>query len=138
MKKRIRKKQHLGEFKQYGNIITINSRGSEETAEEILNMFENVIYEFSLTVAGGGTGRILLPQRKNNKYIPKLAAKVVISVAEGSLPIDKMMFCVYKKGSSHVPEEVLGAINDTFAEKNYYMRISESVNLWESIALEDI
>ena len=55
MKKRIRKKQHLGEFKQYGNIITINSRGSEESAEEVLNMFENVIDEFSLTVAGGGT-----------------------------------------------------------------------------------
>ena len=136
MKKRIRKKQHLAEFKQYGNIITINSRGSEESAEEVLNMFENVIDEFSLTVAGGGTGRILLPQRKNNKYIPKLAAKVVISVAEGSLPIDKMMFCIYKKGATQVPEEALNAINDTFAEKNYYMRISESIDLWGSDNLD--
>ena len=33
MKKRIRKKLHVGEFKQYGNVIIINTHGDEETAE---------------------------------------------------------------------------------------------------------
>ena len=36
MKKRIRKKLHVGEFKQTGNVIFINTDGDEQTAETIL------------------------------------------------------------------------------------------------------
>lgn len=130
MKKRIRKKLHIGEFKHYGNVIAIKTNGNEETAEAILNKLEPIIDEYSLTVAGGGTGRILMPSRKNNKYIPTLAATLVTAVAQEQ-PIDQMMFCVYVKGASEVPQAALDAIKDAFDEEN--VKVGKSINLWHSI-----
>ena len=130
MKKRIRKKLHVGEFKQYGNVVIINTHGEVKTADAILDKFGLVLDRFSLTIAGGGTGRILIPSKKNNKYIPELASAVVIAVVKESFPIDQMMFCVYVKGSSEVPLEALGAIKDTFADEKYSVQIGKSINLW--------
>ena len=130
MKKRIRKKLHLGEFEQYGNVIIVNTDGEEKTADDILNKLELVIDRYSLTVAGGGSGRLLIPSRKNNKYIPELAAIVVRSIVDEEFPIDQMMFCVYMKGSAQVPQEALDVIKDTFADKEYDVQIGKSVDLW--------
>ena len=133
MKKRIRKKHHVGEFKQFGNVIVINSRGQIETADEILSIFENIIDDFSLTVAGGGFGRILLPQRKNNKYIPKLAAQVVLDVVMQKTPIEQMRFCVFVKGAKEVPQAALDAFKGTFADAKYDLHISESIDIWNNV-----
>ncbi|MSS17404.1 50S ribosome-binding protein YggL [Sodaliphilus pleomorphus] len=130
MKKRIRKKLHIGEFKQYGNVIVIKTNFSEETAEEILMKFEAIIDSFSLTVAGGGTGRIIIPTRQGNKYIPTLPGLIVTSIAKGELPLDEMMFCIYVKNESCVPQEALGAIKTTFADKKYALQIGKSIDLW--------
>ena len=132
MKKRIRKKHHVGEFKLCGNVIILNTKGVVETAEDILNKFEPIIDEFSLTVAGGGTGRILIPSRKNNKYIPELAGKVVTAVIEETFPTDQMMFCVYVKGANEVPQAALDAIKESFAEKEYKVQIGKSLDLWHT------
>ena len=130
MKKRIRKKRHIGEFKQYGNVIVIKTNFSEETAEEILMKFEAIIDSFSLTVAGGGTGRIIIPSRQGNKYIPTLPGLIVTSIAKGELPLDEMMFCIYVKSKSCVPQEALEAIKTTFADKKYELQIGKSMDLW--------
>ncbi len=130
MKKRIRKKRHIGEFKQYGNVIVIKSNFSEEAAEEILMKFEVIIDSFSLTVAGGGSGRIIIPSRQGNKYIPTLPSLIVASIAKGELPLDEMMFCIYVKSESCVPQEALDAIKTTFADKKYELQIGKSMDLW--------
>lgn len=132
MKKRIRKKLHLKEFRQKGNIIIINTNGDVESAEFILKMFEDIIDKFSLTVAGGGYGRLLIPSRKSNKYIPDLAGTVVTTVVDESFPIDQMMFCIYVKGWPEVPQEALDAIKDTFAQEKYNLQIGKSIDLWHT------
>lgn len=132
MKKRIRKKLHVGEFKQYGNVIIINTNGDEETAEDILMKLEHIIEDYSLTIAGGGTGRIIIPSKKGNKYIPTIAGLVVTSVAEGSVPMDEMMFCVYVKGAIEVPKETLETIKNTFADEKYKVQIGNNIDLWQA------
>ena len=132
MKKRIRKKLHIGEFKKYGNVIVIKTNFSEETAEEILMKFEAIIDSFSLTVAGGGSGRIIIPSRQGNKYIPTLPGLIVTSIAKGELPLDEMMFCIYAKSKSCVPQEALDAIKETFADESYSVKIGKSLDLWHT------
>ena len=129
MKKRIRKKLHVGEFKQTGNVIFINTDGNEQTAETILEMLEPVIENHSLT-AGGGTGRIIVPSGRINKQIPLLAGIVVTTVTEDSFDPDLMMFLVYLKGASEVPQEALDAIKETFADEKYELQIGERMELW--------
>lgn len=130
MKKRIRKKLHVGKFKQTGNVIFINTDGNEQTAETILEMLEPVIENHSLTVAGGGTGRIIVPSGIVGKQIPLLAGIVVTTVAEESFDPDLMMFLVYVKGASEVPQEALDAIKETFAGEKYELQIGERMELW--------
>lgn len=131
MKKRIRKKRHLGEFKQYGNVIIINTDGKEETAEALLEKFEPIIDKFSLSVAGGGTGRILIPSKKNNKYIPELAVAVVTAVVQEQ-QIDQMVFCIYVKDITEVPQEALNAIKETFEDEKYEIQIGRKLDLWHT------
>ena len=132
MKKRIRKKLHVGEFKQTGNVIFINTGGDEQTAETVLEMFEPVIESHSLTVAGGGTGRIIIPPRKGNKHIPLLAGIVVTTVAEESFDPEQMMFLVYVKGAPEVPQEALDAIKETFADEKFELQIGKRMELWNN------
>ncbi len=132
MKKRIRKKLHVGEFKQYGNVIILKTQGEEETAALILEKLEPVIEKFSLNVAGGGTGRLLIPPKKGNKTIPDLAGTVVSIVVDESYPSDQMMFLVYVKGASEVPQEALDAIKETFADEKYELKIGKRMELWNN------
>ena len=129
MKKRIRKKRHLGEFKQLCNVITIETDGTEETAEAILDKFEPIIDKFSLTVAGGGAGRILIPSKKNNKYVPDVAALVITAIAQEGLT-DQMMFCVYVKGVTAVPQAALDEIKETFGELN--VKVGKRIDVWHT------
>jgi len=131
MKKRIRKKLHVGEFKQTGNVIFINTDGDEQTAETVLEMLEPVIENHSLTVAGGGTGRIIVPSGRI-KQIPLLAGIVITTVAEESFDPDLMMFMVYVKGAPEVPQEALDAIKETFADEKYELQIGEKMELWNN------
>ena len=131
MKKRIRKKLHVGEFKQTGNVIFINTGGDEQIAENVLEMLDPVIENHSLTVAGGGNGRIIIPHRQGNKHIPLLAGIVVTTVAEESFDPDLMMFLVYVKGASEVPQEALDAIKETFADEKYELQIGKRMELWK-------
>ena len=130
MKKRIRKKRHVGEFKNYGNVIILKTQGEEETAATILEKLEPIIEKFSLNVAGGGTGRLLIPPKKGNKTIPNLAGTVVSIVVDESYPSDQMMFCVYVKRTSEVPQAALDAIKETFADEKYGVQIGKSIDLW--------
>ena len=122
----------MGEFKQTGNVIFINTDGNEQTAETILEMLEPVIENHSLTVAGGGTGRIIVPSGIVGKQIPLLAGIVVTTVAEESFDPDLMMFLVYVKGASEVPQEALDAIKETFADEKYELQIGERMELWNN------
>ena len=130
MKKRIRKKHHVGEFKHYGNVIILKTQGEEETAAAILGKLEPIIEKYSLNVAGGGTGRLLIPPKKGNKTIPDLAGTVVSIVVDESYPSDQMMFCVYMKRTSEVPQAALDAIKETFADEKYGVQIGKSIDLW--------
>jgi hypothetical protein len=130
MKKRIRKKRHVGEFKHYGNVIILKTQGEEETAATILEKLEPIIEKFSLNVAGGGTGRLLIPPKKGNKTIPDLAGTVVSIVVDESYPSDQMMFCVYVKHTREVPQAALDAIKETFADEKYGVQIGKSIDLW--------
>ena len=132
MKKRIRKKRHVGEFKHYGNVIILNTQGEEETAATIIGKLEPIIEKFSLNVAGGGTGRLLIPPKKGNKTIPDLAGTVVSIVVDESYPSDQMMFLVYVKGASEVPQEALDAIKETFADEKYELKIGKRMELWNN------
>lgn len=130
MKKRIRKKRHVGEFKHYGNVIVLKTQGDEENAAVILEKLEPIIEKFSLNVAGGGTGRLIIPPRKGNKTIPDLAGTVVSLVVDESYPSDQMMICIYVKGASEVPQAALEAIKETFADEKYAIQIGRSIDLW--------
>ena len=120
MKKRIRKKLHVGEFKQTGNVIFINTDGDEQTAETVLELFEPIIENHSLTLAGGGTGRIIIPPGRFCKQMPLLAGT------------DLMMILVYVKGASEVPQQALDAIKEAFADERYELQISKRMELWNS------
>ena len=132
MKKRIRKKLHVGEFKQTGNVIFINTDGDEQTAETILELFEPIIENHSLTLAGGGTGRIIIPPGIFCKQMPLLAGIVVTTVADESFDPDLMMILVYVKGASEVPQQALDAIKEAFADERYELQISKRMELWNS------
>ncbi len=125
MKKRIRKKLHVGEFKQTGNVIFINTDGDEQTAETVLELFEPIIENHSLTLAGGGTGRIIIPPGIFCKQMPLLAGIVVTTVADESFDPDLMMILVYVKGASEVPQQALDAIKEAFADERYELQISK-------------
>ncbi len=130
MKKRIRKKLHVGEFSQTGNVIFINTGGDEQTGETVMEMLEPVIEKHSLTVAGGGTGRIIVPPGRFCKQMPLLAGIVVTTVAEESFDPELMMFLVYEKGAPEVSQEALDAIKETFADEKYELQVSERMVLW--------
>ena len=130
MKKRIRKKLHVGEFKQTGNVIFINTDGDEQTAETVLELFEPIIENHSLTLAGGGTGRIIIPPGIFCKQMPLLAGIVVTTVADESFDPDLMMILVYVKGASEVPQQALDAIKEAFADERYELQISKRMELW--------
>lgn len=132
MKKRIRKKLHVGEFKQTGNVIFINTDGDEQTAETVLELFEPIIENHSLTLAGGGTGRIIIPPGIFCKQMPLLAGIVVTTVADESFDPDLMMILVYVKGASEVPRQALDAIKEAFADERYELQISKRMELWNS------
>ena len=132
MKKRIRKKLHVGEFKQTGNVIFINTDGDEQTAETVLELFEPIIENHSLTLAGGGTGRIIIPPGRFCKQMPLLASIVVTQVAEESFDPELMMFLAYVKGTSEVPQVALDAIKEAFADERYELQISKRMELWNS------
>ena len=132
MKKRIRKKLHEGEFKQTGNVIFINTDGDEQTAETVLELFEPIIENHSLTLAGGGTGRIIIPPGIFCKQMPLLAGIVVTTVADESFDPDLMMILVYVKGASEVPQQALDAIKEAFADERYELQISKRMELWNS------
>ena len=132
MKKRIRKKLHVGEFKQTGNVIFINTDGDEQTAETVLELFEPIIENHSLTLAGGGTGRIIIPPGIFCKQMPLLAGIVVTTVAEESFDPDLLMILVYVKGASEVPQQALDAIKEAFADERYELQISKRMELWNS------
>lgn len=132
MKKRIRKKLHVGEFKQTGNVIFINTDGDEQTAETVLELFEPIIENHSLTLAGGGTGKIIIPPGIFCKQMPLLAGIVVTTVADESFDPDLMMILVYVKGASEVPQQALDAIKEAFADERYELQISKRMELWNS------
>lgn len=132
MKKRIRKKLHVGEFKQTGNVIFINTGGNEQTAETVLELFEPIIENHSLTLAGGDTGRIIIPPGIFCKQMPLLAGIVVTTVADESFDPDLMMILVYVKGASEVPQQALDAIKEAFADERYELQISKRMELWNS------
>lgn len=132
MKKRIRKKLHVGEFKQTGNVIFINTDGDEQTAETVLELFEPIIENHSLTLAGGGTGRIIIPPGIFCKQMPLMAGIVVTTVADESFDPDLMMILVYVKGASEVPQQALDAIKEAFADERYELQISKRMELWNS------
>ena len=132
MKKRIRKKLHVGEFKQTGNVIFINTDGDEQTAETVLELFEPIIENHSLTLAGGGTGRIIIPPGIFCKQMPLLAGIVVTTVADESFDPALMMILVYVKGASEVPQQALDAIKEAFADERYELQISKRMELWNS------
>lgn len=132
MKKRIRKKLHVGEFKQTGNVIFINTDGDEQTAETVLELFEPIIENHSLTLAGGGTGRIIIPPGIFCKQMPLLAGIVVTTVADESFDPGLMMILVYVKGASEVPQQALEAIKEAFADERYELQISKRMELWNS------
>lgn len=131
MKKRIRKKLHVGEFKHYGNVIIVKSQGKEETAVAILEKLEPIIESFSLNVIGGGTGRILIPPRKGNKTVPDLAGTILSIILDESYPSDQMMFLVYVKGTCEVPQEALDAIKEAFADEMYGIQVGKSIDMWQ-------
>ena len=97
-----------------------------------MTKLEPLIENHSLTIAGGGTGRILIPSKKNNKYIPTVAALITTSIAQGLTPTDEMMFCVYVRGAKEVPQEALGAIKET-ADEKYAIQIGKSIDLWPAV-----
>lgn len=78
-----------------------------------MTKLEPLIENHSLIIAGGA-GRILIPSKKNNKYIPTIAALITTSIAQGLTPTDEMMFCVYVKGAKEVPQEALDAIKEIY------------------------
>ncbi len=132
MKKRIRKKLQVGDFKQTGNVIFINTDGDEQTAETVLELFEPIIENHSLTLAGGGTGRIIIPPGIFCKQMPLMAGIVVTTVADESFDPDLMMILVYVKGASEVPQQALDAIKEAFADERYELQISKRMELWNS------
>ena len=122
----------MGEFKQTGNVIFINTDGDEQTAETVLELFEPIIENHSLTLAGGGTGRIIIPPGIFCKQMPLLAGIVVTTVADESFDPDLMMILVYVKGASEVPQQALDAIKEAFADERYELQISKRMELWNS------
>lgn len=95
-------------------------------------MFEPIIENHSLTLAGGGTGRIIIPPGIFCKQMPLLAGIVVTTVADESFDPDLMMILVYVKGASEVPQQALDAIKEAFADERYELQISKRMELWNS------
>ena len=61
-----------------------------------------------------------------------MAGIIVTTVAEDSFDPEQMMFLVYLKGASEVPQEALDAIKETFADEKYELKIGKRMELWNN------
>ena len=70
MKKRLRKKRHIGEFKQCGIVFTLETQGNQETADAVLEKLGDIIDKHNLTVVGEGQEDFLCHPKRATSIFP--------------------------------------------------------------------
>lgn len=127
MKKRIRKKKHLGEFEKYGILIKFDI--TENEIEDVTDFVNDFADAHDLYSWGGGYGRFSMQHVKDNYDVPTVVVEIIRAITNGMN--DKPLFCLYSPDSLRVPEETLVEITSVFDNSTYKASIApKQIRLW--------
>lgn len=128
MKKRIRKKKHLGEFEKYGILMTLNV--NEEQIDEAIDFLDDFADSHKLYSWGGGFGRISTQHVKGSYELPDKVANILMGIMLTG-EYEEPTFCIYSPKYQYVSEDVKKELETAFANSPYKVSIeSEQVALW--------
>lgn len=127
MKKRIRKKKHLGEFDKFGIVVAFDVE--EDKMDEIIDNVCNFADSHDLYVWGGGYRHISTQHVKANYNLPQVVVAIIESImyGEDTSPI----FCLYSPKSQRIAEDVIDEMAAIFKSLPYNAKIgARQISVW--------
>lgn len=128
MKKRLRKKRHMGDFAEYGTLVKISV--PHNNIEKMLNKFQYIVEKHRLSAWGGCNSIILTPKVSGNYVIPSMIEQFIISMMnvedDGNLA-----FIVNSPNHNQDQAEFVDDIKQEFGEARYQLKVIQHLNLWK-------
>lgn len=127
MKKRLRKKKHLGEFDKFGLIVSFDEPADK--IEEIIDFVCDFADTHGLYAWGGGYGHISTQKVDGNYNIPQLTADIMMAIIYGEE--EKPIFCIYSPQNLRVADELIAELESALNSTAYKTSIgSKQISLW--------
>lgn len=127
MKKRIRKKLHLGEFDRFGIIMTFDVQ--ENMMDKVFQSVDDFADAHGLYVWGGGHGMFSMQHVKGSYNVPQTVVEIIKAIVHGEN--EKPLFCLYSPKSQRIPDDVVKEMLSTFASSPYKAKIgTRQISLW--------
>lgn len=129
MKKRIRKKKHLGEFDKFGIAMTFDV--TKDKMDELMECVNSFADTHGLYAWGGGHGFMSTQHVDDDYDIPQAIVDLTNSLffGEDETPI----FCLYSPKNLRIPEDVIEEMTTTFSNSPYNVKMgSRQVSLWHA------
>lgn len=127
MKKRLRKKKHLGEFDKFGIVLTFDV--TEEKMQDVVELVETFADAHDLYSWGGGYGTISTQHVAGNYDVPQVVVTIIESIMFGR--DEKPIFCFYSPKSQRIAKDVIDEMTATFVNSPYKAAIGVGqISLW--------
>jgi len=128
MKKRLRKKKHVGEFARYGIIVAIEAINGccEDVCEKVCDFAE----KNEVCACGGGQGVLVMPHTEVDATVPTVCEALLLGLMQSGRD-EPMTFCFYPSDNKHIDKNVLVDFSKTFPDSNYRVKIGKAVNIWK-------
>lgn len=127
MKKRIRKKKHIGEFDKFGIILTFDV--SNDKIEEVIDFVNDFADAHGLYAWGGGYGSFSTQKVDDNYDIPTIVVDIMMAIVHRQE--EKPVFCIYSPKSLRISKEDLAEVETTLGGSPYKMKIGpKQISLW--------
>lgn len=127
MKKRLRKKKHLGEFDKFGIVLTFDVE--ESMMDELIDSVNNFADSHDLYAWGGGYGDISTQHVVSNYDVPQVVDAIIESIMFGAS--ERPIFCFYSPKSQCIAKDVIDEMTTTFVNSPYKARVGiKQISLW--------
>lgn len=127
MKKRIRKKHHLGEFDKFGIVLTFDVE--EDKMNDLIDSVNDFADSHDLYAWGGGHGQISTQHVSDNYNVPHVVVTIIRSIMYGE--VGESIFCFYSSKSQHIAKDVIDEMTATFMNSPYKAKIGvRQISLW--------
>lgn len=127
MKKRLRKKKHLGEFDKFGIVIMFDVE--ESMMNELIDNVNNFADSHDLYAWGGGYGDISTQHVASNYDVPQVVVTIIESIMFGAG--ERPIFCLYSPSARRIAEDIINEMAATFKQSPYNAKIGvRQISLW--------